>query len=217
MDGPAAGATRALHPYGDVGVVVDLDPDAVLPLDAGLRRALAAGSAPDGVLDVVPAEASLLVTLDPRRTDVAAVAAWVRRTAPAPAAGAAAREVVLDVRYDGEDLDDVARLTGLTPAGVVAAHIGTPWRVAFVGFAPGFGYLVGGDPRLAVPRLDSPRVRVPAGAVAVAGRYSAVYPGPSPGGWRLLGTTSAVVFDADRDPPALLAPGTVVRFREAAG
>jgi KipI family sensor histidine kinase inhibitor len=207
---------RRLHPCGDVGVLADLDPDDVLPLAAGLRRALAAGAAPDGVLDVVPAEASLLVTFDPARTDVAAVAAWVRGTDPQPAAVAAAGEVVIDVRYDGEDLHDVARLTDLTTDQVVAAHTGTPWRVAFVGFAPGFAYLVGGDPRLAVPRLDSPRVRVPAGAVALAGRYSAVYPGPSPGGWRLLGTASATVFDADRDPPALLAPGAVVRFRETA-
>lgn len=208
---------RRLHPCGDVGVLADLHPDDVLPLDAGLRRALAAGAAPDGVLDVVPAEASLLVTFDPARTDAAVVAAWVRGTAPEPASVAASGEVVVDVRYDGEDLDDVARLTGLTPAEVVAAHTGTPWRVAFVGFAPGFAYLVGGDRRLAVPRLDSPRVRVPAGAVALAGRYSAVYPGPSPGGWRLLGVTDVTVFDADRDPPALLAPGTVVRFREADG
>lgn len=206
-----------LHPCGDVGVLADLDPDDVLALDAGLRRALAAGHAPDGVLDVVPAEASLLVTFDPERTDVAAVAGWVRATSPAPVGAASSGEVVVDVRYDGEDLDDVARLTGLTAGEVVAAHTGTPWRVAFVGFAPGFAYLVGGDPRLAVPRLDSPRVRVPAGAVALAGRYSAVYPGPSPGGWRLLGTTSLAVFDADRDPPALLHPGAVVRFREAAG
>jgi KipI family sensor histidine kinase inhibitor len=108
----------------------------------------------------------------------------------------------------------VAALTGLTPAGVVAAHTGTPWRVAFTGFAPGFGYLEGGDPRLDVPRRAVPRVRVPAGAVGLAGRFSGVYPVESPGGWQLIGRTEAVLWDLDRDPPALLRPGTTVRFIE---
>ena len=93
------------------------------------------------------------------------------------------------MRYDGPDLDDVAALTGLSRAEVVAAHTGTPWRVAFGGFAPGFAYLVGGDPRLRVPRRDRPRPSVPAGSVGLAGEFSGVYPRSSPGGWQLLGTT----------------------------
>ncbi len=116
------------------------------------------------------------------------------------------------VVYDGPDLEEVARLTRMTPAEVVAAHTGTAWRVAFGGFAPGFAYLVGGDPRLDVPRRDSSRPKVPAGAVGLAGGYSGVYPRSSPGGWQLLGTTDAVLWDVDRDPPALLAPGSTVRF-----
>ena len=121
------------------------------------------------------------------------------------------------VRYDGPDLDEVARLTGLTHAEVVAAHTGTPWRVAFGGFAPGFAYLVGGDPRLHVPRRDRPRPSVPAGSVGLAGEFSGVYPRSSPGGWQLLGTTDAVLWDADRDPPALLAPGHHGALRRRGG
>ena len=116
------------------------------------------------------------------------------------------------VRYDGPDLDEVARLTGLTHAEVVAAHTGTPWRVAFGGFAPGFAYLVDGDPRLHVPRRERPRPSVPSGSVGLAGEFSGVYPRSSPGGWQLLGTTDAVLWDVDRDPPALLGPGATVRF-----
>lgn len=204
---------RRLLACGDVGVLVDAEPDDVLPLHAGLRRSWAAGNAPDGVLDLVPAERSLLVVLDPARTDVARVAAWVRATPSEAVDDAHAAEVTVDVRYDGEDLDAVAAHAGLTAAEVVAAHTASPWRVAFTGFAPGFGYLVGGDPRLAVPRLDTPRVRVPAGAVALAGRYCGIYPRPSPGGWRIIGSTDAVLWDVDRDPPALLRPGLRVRFR----
>ena len=119
------------------------------------------------------------------------------------------------MHYDGPDLDDVAALTGLSRSEVVAAHTGRPWRVAFGGFAPGFAYLVGGDPRLRVPRRDRPRPSVPAGSVGLAGEFSGVYPRSSPGGWQLVGTTSAVLFDVDRDPPALLGPGTTVRFVDA--
>jgi KipI family sensor histidine kinase inhibitor len=204
---------RALHACGDVGVLVDLEPDAVAGLHAGLLAARAAGDAPEGVLDVVPAERTLLVVLDPARTDVARVAAWVRATPSVPVDAAGAEEVTVDVRYDGPDLADVAALTGLGVDEVVAAHTASLWRVAFTGFAPGFGYLVGGDPRLAVPRLATPRTRVPPGAVALADRYCGIYPRESPGGWRLLGTTDAVLWDVDRDPPALLRPGLRVRFR----
>ena len=123
--------------------------------------------------------------------------------------------VEVAVHYDGPDLAEVADLTGLTPAEVVDAHTGTPWTVAFGGFAPGFGYLVGGDPRLRVPRREVSRPSVPAGSVGLAGEFSGVYPRPSPGGWQLIGSTDAVLWDVERDPPALLAPGTTVRFVDA--
>ena len=121
-------------------------------------------------------------------------------------------EIEIPVTYDGPDLADVASHTGLSEDEIVAAHTGTPWTVAFGGFAPGFAYLVGGDERLVVPRRDSPRTSVPAGSVGLAGEFSGVYPRSSPGGWQLIGRTDAVMFDVDRDPPALLAPGAHVRF-----
>ncbi len=119
------------------------------------------------------------------------------------------------MRYDGPDLAEVAARTGLSPPDVVRAHTGSEWVVAFAGFAPGFGYLTGGDPRLSVPRRATPRVRVPAGAVALAAGYSAVYPRASPGGWQVVGHTDRVLWDLSADPPALLRPGQRVRFSEA--
>jgi KipI family sensor histidine kinase inhibitor len=135
---------------------------------------------------------------------------------PSPETAPTSHEVEIVVRYDGPDLDEVAAHTGMTRTEVIDAHTGTPWRVAFGGFAPGFAYLVGGDPRLQVPRRERPRPSVPAGSVGLAGEFSGVYPRSSPGGWQLLGTTDAVLWDADREPPALLGPGTTVRFVDAA-
>ncbi|NYD85629.1 urea amidolyase family protein [Cellulomonas oligotrophica] len=223
-----------VRPYGADAVLVDLpDLRAVRALDAALRTA-----APDSVLDVVPAARTVLVRGVPgRRTAWAArVAALARESAgsaaaPPDAAGRAdggrgagddpgaapPRTVEVPVVYDGPDLDEVAALTGLPVEEVVARHLaGGPggYRVAFGGFMPGFAYVVGVDPVLHVPRRSSPRTRVPAGAVAVAGEFTAVYPGPTPGGWRLLGTSPEPVFDVTRgrDDAALLAPGDAVRF-----
>jgi KipI family sensor histidine kinase inhibitor len=123
------------------------------------------------------------------------------------------REITLDVRYDGEDLELVAKDAGLSVDEVVKLHTEPEYTVAFTGFAPGFGYLSGLPERLQQSRLDTPRTRVPAGSVGVAGEFTGVYPRSSPGGWRLLGHTEAVLFDAGTDPPALLAPGDRVRFR----
>lgn len=198
---------------GDTALLVELPAlDDVLRLHAALLGTRTAPGA-HGVEDLVPAERTLLIRFDPRLTGPDAVRAWVASVPPGPAPADAGGEVVdVPVRYDGVDLDDVGRLTGLGREGVVAAHTGTVWTVAFSGFAPGFGYLIGGDPRLRVPRLASPRVRVPAGAVALAGPYCGVYPRQSPGGWRLIGTTRTCVWDLHRDPPALLRPGVRVRF-----
>ena len=123
------------------------------------------------------------------------------------------RLVVIEAVYDGEDLADVGRLTGLGAEGVVAAHTGQVWTVAFGGFAPGFGYMVGENQLLEVPRRSSPRTAVPAGSVALAGNYSAVYPRQSPGGWQLIGRTAARMWDLVREQPALAAPGDRVQFR----
>ena len=212
----AAGPPCRLFDLGDTGVLVELlDLTAVLVLLAALDADLDAGRGP-AVEELVPAERTLLVRFDPRVTSAGEVRAWATATAgPGTGAvptGALPEPVEIPVRYDGEDLADVGRLTGLGPDGVVAAHTGREWTVAFTGFAPGFAYLVDGDPSLAVPRLPAPRTRVPPGAVALAGSYSGVYPRPSPGGWRLVGTALTPVWDVHRDPPALLRPGLRVRF-----
>lgn len=173
-----------------------------------------------GVVDLVPAQATVLVVFDPGLVGAEPVRAWAEQVARAEAAAEPGADRVrgpddvlrIPVRYTGEDLEHVARLTGLDPDGVIAAHTGSLWTVAFTGFAPGFGYLVGGDPRLQVPRRESPRTRVPAGAVGLAGPYTGVYPRSSPGGWQLIGHTAIPVWDAAGDPPALLRPGVRVRF-----
>ena len=122
--------------------------------------------------------------------------------------------VTLEVRYDGPDLSEVAEASGLAVEEVVRRHVEGDYRAAFTGFAPGFAYLTGLDPALRLPRRDTPRSAVPAGALAVADAYTAVYPRRSPGGWHLIGTVETAMFEPDRDPPALISPGQGVRFRE---
>ncbi|SFW57060.1 5-oxoprolinase subunit B family protein [Amycolatopsis australiensis] len=163
---------------------------------------------PDGVVDLVPGARSLLVV-----GGVAAVQALLADADPAHPPAGEPREVTLDVRYDGEDLGRVAEDAGLSTDAVVELHTGAVYTVAFTGFAPGFGYLTGLPEPLRQPRLESPRTRVPAGSVGLAGEFTGVYPRESPGGWRLLGHTSATLFDPHADPPALFAPGDRVRFR----
>lgn len=199
-----------LLPYGDVGVLAELDDlDQVLGLQAAVLAAR-----PPGVIDVVPAMHTLLVRLDPGRSSVAEVTEALRRLAPLPAGDRDLGTVEVPVRYDGEDLDTVGQATGLGPHGVVQAHTGQVWTVAFVGFAPGFGYLVGEDDRLQVARRADPRTRVPAGAVGLADRFSGIYPRASPGGWQLIGRTDQLMWDLRREPPAVLRPGVRVRFVE---
>ena len=195
--------------YGDRGLLVELaDTDEVLTWTRVVR-----GAALAGVADLVPAARTLLVVLA-AEADAAAVRASLGGLSGHVDDLEPVEEEVVEVvvRYDGEDLSDVARLTGLSEEEVVEAHVGGEWRVGFGGFAPGFGYLVGGDPRLEVPRRESARTAVPAGAVGLAGVFSGVYPRESPGGWQLIGTTDAVLWDLERDPPALLRPGVRVRF-----
>lgn len=145
--------------------------------------------------------------------DVAAATAEARERRPSPVDDESLDPVEVDVVYDGDDLAVVATMLGLDPDGVVRAHSQQTWRVAFMGFAPGFGYLEGDGRALAVPRRDSPRTVVPAGSVALAGGFSAVYPRSSPGGWQLIGRTDAILWDPGVSPPSPLAPGRPVRFR----
>ena len=142
-----------------------------------------------------------------------ALRSLVHHTTPAPVTGLSGHPTLeIPVTYDGADLDEVAAHTGLSVQEVIEAHIDSDWIVAFGGFAPGFAYLTGGDPRLVVPRRDSPRASVPAGSVGLAGAFSGIYPRESPGGWQLLGHTDLAMWDLDRDPPALLLPGRTIRF-----
>lgn len=168
-----------------------------------------------GVMDIVPAARTILLKLaGPRfQAPTRRRLSRLRLSKDAVAESVKHAEIVIAVTYDGADLAEVARLTGLTQDGVVAAHTGRPWRVGFSGFAPGFAYLVGGDERLAVPRKSDPRTMVPTGSVGLAGQFSGIYPRESPGGWQLIGRTTAVLWDIERDNPALLTPGLWVRFR----
>lgn len=207
---PGSGAPRAaprVLPAGPSALLLEVDGlAAAMAWHAELlARPLA------GQLEALAAATTVLLRFDtPEHAAAAARRVGGRR--PGEAVAAAPRTHTIGVRYDGEDLDELARLTGLSVEGVIAAHTGTPWTGAFGGFAPGFTYLTGGDPVLDVPRRSSPRTAVPAGSVALAGRFSAAYPRQSPGGWQLLGTTDAVLWDSARERPALIAPGDVVSF-----
>ncbi|WP_078293219.1 allophanate hydrolase subunit 1 [Mycobacterium sp. D16R24] len=169
----------------------------------------------DGVTDIVPASRTVLLKLrGPADQPIVRHRLTQRAAPPGTLEGTTSPPVTIPVRYNGLDLEEVAEHTGLGVDGVIAAHTGTIWTVGFCGFAPGFAYLVEGDPRLAIPRRADPRTKVPAGAVALAGEFSGIYPRESPGGWQLIGSTDAVVWDLDRNPPALLTPGTRVQFQE---
>ena len=165
-----------------------------------------------GVIDVVPAARTVLVECT-SATTLAATTQRFSEVSGLRALGAGqSHTVTIPVRYDGDDLEAVGRATGRTIDEVIALHSGARYEVAFCGFAPGFGYLRGLPAELHLPRRDTPRTRVPAGSVAIASEYSAVYPRASPGGWHLLGSTDLVLFDPLREPPALLSPGVVIEF-----
>lgn len=198
-------------PCGSAAVMAELESlEDVLALYAALVDA-----PPRGVLDLVPAARTLLLHLDPRVTDPAAVERAVRAATPRYGEQRSGDLVEVPVVYDGQDLDEVGSLTGWGAAGVVERHTAEDWTVAFCGFAPGFGYMVGRRSEWDVPRRPSPRTKVPRGAVALAGEFAGVYPRESPGGWQLIGHTDLQVFDLHREPPALLTPGARVRFVDA--
>ncbi len=214
-------AVPDIRPAGDRALLVDV---------GSLARAMAWQAALHddplaGQIEVVGAARTVLVRFS---SDDAAQSAVASLTALAPAGTGPAtpREHVLDVVYDGEDLVETARLLGMSPAALVEAHTATVWQAAFGGFAPGFAYCAalsgpaagtqpgaGGPPAWDVPRLAEPRTAVPPGSVGLAGPFSAVYPRRSPGGWRLVGRTDAVLWAGESERPALLAPGDVVSYR----
>lgn len=166
------------------------------------------------VLDLVPAGRTILAVGD-RDVDLRALASRLADIGPGEHSGASGAPVQVPVQYDGEDLSDAAHLLGCSPAELVRRHLEEEWTVAFCGFAPGFGYLAGSKFEWDTPRRESPRTKVPAGSLALAGEFTGVYPRESPGGWQLIGHALVDVFDLDRDPPALLVPGAAVRFVES--
>jgi KipI family sensor histidine kinase inhibitor len=199
---------------GSRGVLVELDSlEEVLRLHAGLRR-----EPPAGCVELVPAASTVLVVFDPARTtrqrliaDITGIPASADRAVTAPQ-GPQPRLVEVPVVYDGGDLTEIARLSEMSAAEVVTRHTAARYTVAFCGFAPGFAYLAGLDPALHLPRRPVPRTRVAPGSVAIADRFTSVYPRESPGGWHLLGRTSVELWNIERHPPGLLTPGTEVRF-----
>jgi len=200
--------TPRRRPYGPQAWLVDVD-EPVAWADA-----LTAMDVP-GVLAIVPAETT--VTVQCTRERHHAVGVVLDTVVPAPAAPDRRPPVTIDVVYDGPDIDELAVAAQVSVDDVLRLHVTGEFHVAFCGFSPGFGYLSGLDRRLHVPRRSTPRTTVPAGAVGVAAGYTCVYPSASPGGWYLIGHTTATLWDVDRDPPALLAPGRAVRFRRIDG
>lgn len=222
--GHRAGADWTAEPVGErmlllrLGTTIDAATnERVHALAAALRDA-----GLDGIVDLVPAYASLAVHYDPRAWNDGDEAPWrrlahtLRALAPVAASTAAPRRVDIPVRYggdDGPDLGQVAKCTGFDADEVVRRHAGARYRVAMLGFAPGFPYLLGLDPALQMPRRSEPRLRVPSGSVAIGGAQTGIYPRELPGGWHLVGRTSLSLFDPLSDVPCLLAPGDEVRFR----
>ena len=198
--------TAAIRPAGDRGALIELPDNS-----AAVRLARALTGRAEFV-DVVPGHRTVLVTWpdEGRPHDLDALVESALATGGTP--HEQGRRIEIPVVYDGVDLEEVARLVRLSPEEVVERHMAAEYVVAFIGFAPGFAYLIGGDERLEVPRRQRPRVRVPTGSVAIAGHYSGVYPRETPGGWHLLGRTSVSLFDPERSRPALLASGDLVRF-----
>lgn len=197
-----------IRPAGDRAVLLEL-PDSA----AAATVAVALRTSFPQLVDVVPGHRTVLATWsgdEPAGLGDAAARALAREPLPPPRA-----VIVIPVTYDGPDLVAVADLTGRSVDDTVALHCEPLYTVGFLGFAPGFAYLLGGSPRLQPPRRLDPRTHVPAGSVAVAGPYSGIYPRDGPGGWQLIGRTAFVPFDAERAEPAALAPGDRVRFEPA--
>ncbi|AQT48102.1 5-oxoprolinase subunit PxpB [Bartonella choladocola] len=164
------------------------------------------------IVEIIPAARTLLVTFDPLLADETTLETNIAGLKLEKGQQKSGKLVEIPVVYEGEDLDDVAALLKIDREEVIRRHTESHYQVAFCGFAPGFAYLTGGDPLFNVPRRASPRKSIPAGSVALAGKFGGVYPQPSPGGWQLIGRTDVKMFDLDRDPPSLLKPGDRVHF-----
>lgn len=198
-----------LRPVGERGVLVELPGNAtVRKLTAVVRDRIA------GLEEVVAGHETVLLVWEPGRRPPGDLGSRLADVLGSASATRTADVVEIPVSYDGPDLATVAERCAMSPDEVVRRHLASTYEVGFVGFAPGFAYLLGGDPELRPPRRDSPRERVPARSLALAGEYCAVYPAASPGGWNLIGTAHVDPFDLAREPKALLGTGDRVRFVE---
>lgn len=211
--------TPTISPLGDRGVTIRVGEGISLDLSERVVRHARAvrSSAIRGVTDVVASYASLGVFYEPLEISFADLTRQLEIVLADADQGAIDKQsesklVEVKVSYDGEDLDDVCRRTRLRTEDVVEIHSAQDYRVLVVGFVPGFAYLGPLDPRLVVPRRESPRKRVPAGSVAIAEAQTGIYPSETPGGWNLIGTTRLKLFDPSENSPALLSVGDRVRF-----
>ena len=206
-----AEAMRFLAAGGEA-VLVELD-------DLGQTLALLdllKDSKPRGVHELVPGARTLLVRYNPLLTDRATLIHTIGQIDLSAHTARQGKAIDIPITYDGEDLGSIADILGWSVNELVRRHMAATYTVAFTGFAPGFAYMISDDPDIDVPRRSTPRVRVPAGTVALAGKFGGIYPTDSPGGWQLLGTTPLGMWDMHRDKPALLAPGDRVQFRNMA-
>ena len=215
----AWGSVMIVRPCGEQAIIVDVtEDDAEFPLRTVVQlRRLVESWDVDGIVDLVPASTTLLIMLDTARVTPMDVAKRLNscdlRDAPADADDTATL-VEVPVLYDGPDLTSLATALDWSPEELVRRHCSTDWQAAFGGFAPGFTYLVAEDPLPPIPRLGSPRPSIPAGSVGLAGEFSGVYPQSSPGGWQLIGSTTAQMWAPERsERPALIKPGDRVRFK----
>ena len=202
---------------GDAALLVELGAVIDETLNAQVHALARVLEEIPGVAETVPGYASLLVEFDPARLSADVLEEQIQRALvqPAPVVSSHARVIEIPTRYGGEfgpDLEFVARHNHLSVAEVIQLHTSRPFRVFMLGFTPGFPYVGPLPESIAAPRLETPRAKVPAGSVGIAGRQTGIYPRESPGGWRLIGRTEVSLFDSTRDPPALLRPGDYVRF-----
>jgi KipI family sensor histidine kinase inhibitor len=219
MSDDALSSDLTILPLAESGLLVEFANviDFAIVDQVGALAAALDAARPPGLLDVVPSYRTLLVSFDPAQTDGDTLTATILEltTDEAVRPAAAGREVIFPVVYGGEfgpDLADVAAHTGLTPDDVCARHAAATYRVATMGFSPGFGFFVGMPPELTVPRRQSPRTRVPKGSVAIGGAQTGIYPDVLPGGWNIIGRTPLTMFDVNRAEPFLIQPGDTVRF-----
>jgi inhibitor of KinA len=215
-----------IEPLGDSALLVchddEFDPEKSLDAILHATRQLEAAAIP-GVIELAPAYTTIGIFVDPARIvdydelKTSIERALQRNLEPAPPRAGEESIIEVPVCYEAEfapDLEEVARQAGLAPEEIVRHHASATYRVSCVGFTPGFPYLSGLPPELATPRRASPRKEIPAGAVAIGGTQTGIYPRKSPGGWNIIGRTPLRLFDVERNPPALFRAGDCVRFRK---